>query len=883
MNKSLILMLFLATKLWATEDKMNICFVTINSSEEKEVFKDKLSKGTNKGKFNFHELVPFGEKEDDWFENACQNNIRCDVLVISGHFGGSFFGKSGFELTSDELEQRSCSADCKNIMEAPKEVFLLGCNTLAGKEEDNRSAAEYMDVLVADDIPVDVAARRVEERYGVIGSSFQSIMRRSFRNVPHLYGFHSISPSGKNIENLLVKYHSDIPNYYDHLMKVEVERALALKGSFEQWNKKNRELASALKITNFTQASGILMPCQDIDNLSVDDPIYEVTHNICKLKNEELDLSERTNHLIELLQRDDVGLYIPTISDFLDDFGDKDEKQKIYEFIQKNEAIKNSLLSYLERSKSAFGKLQVAKALMKLKVLGYDNFQKIEKEVILGYLKVPVSTQSKDALCSYDLYDEFEDSEGKDDSEESYNYGRRKLNISYEDLDPKFFEDQNAINTLICLQFVDENIYKNLKSATGDKKKSSDFRFLALATLGDISKDYKEDAVPYLKNKLKNGDKNERLASLYALARLNHFDEDFIRHLKLSLKDKRQISIGGYPISSSDLMTSAFYGAKFDSFDQYKEVLGLITTYNQKTFEEHSYTFGRELAKFSKEQVDEVLKGLKHVTRDFVNSYLFELSKLDKQLDIDHLDLLLSKAKFNPQDSLEFNTTVKLSESDNDKLYEVLSKHKVLIKKFIENSYFELPMYRELEKKSKNTEVWTKSIPHPASVKFYFNNKDLWTKGRDDMIFNLGNGGYSEIYPQSISLELFEKVIEAGNKSESRYPVNYGVWAIKNAQDELKFFEILKNNLANKSNILYPGLKAYLPNPTTDKIFTTSTLEFIYERFKSGDDQYMWEYVDYINGYYKERKDKLTKDELAVIEKIKKLKQEDKIIWKLNF
>ncbi|MCO4795594.1 MAG: hypothetical protein KC493_17885, partial [Bacteriovoracaceae bacterium] len=63
-----------------SEEKMNACFITINSSEEKHQFKKSLSTGANAGKFEFHELAPDSDQHG-WFENACSKKIRCDILV----------------------------------------------------------------------------------------------------------------------------------------------------------------------------------------------------------------------------------------------------------------------------------------------------------------------------------------------------------------------------------------------------------------------------------------------------------------------------------------------------------------------------------------------------------------------------------------------------------------------------------------------------------------------------------------------------------------------------------------------------------------------------------------------------------------------------------
>ena len=119
-----------------------VCTVTINSENEKQVFQTYLKD------FNFIELAD-GER-DGWLKRACAKNIQCDILLVSGHFGGTFFGKSEYKLSMTDLEESSCEQSCDGIIKRPKEKFLMGCNTLAGKAKDTRSPEEYVRVLMAD-------------------------------------------------------------------------------------------------------------------------------------------------------------------------------------------------------------------------------------------------------------------------------------------------------------------------------------------------------------------------------------------------------------------------------------------------------------------------------------------------------------------------------------------------------------------------------------------------------------------------------------------------------------------------------------------------------------------------------------------------------------
>lgn len=138
----IILMLF---SLPGQANEKTVCSMTLNSNEEIELFKDKL---TPLG-WKFIELIPKNEDpyNENWLQLSCEQKVKCDILVVSGHFGGTFFGSSRYRLTTEELESRSCQTTCDGIFNQPKEVFLFGCNTLANKDKDQRTPEEYLQIL----------------------------------------------------------------------------------------------------------------------------------------------------------------------------------------------------------------------------------------------------------------------------------------------------------------------------------------------------------------------------------------------------------------------------------------------------------------------------------------------------------------------------------------------------------------------------------------------------------------------------------------------------------------------------------------------------------------------------------------------------------------
>ena len=86
----------------ALAQKQTVCTVTVNSPDEREVFRESLPAD----KFDFVELVERGRP--DWLASSCRKGVRCDVLMVSGHFAGTEFYSSRFNvdetLPVDEID-----------------------------------------------------------------------------------------------------------------------------------------------------------------------------------------------------------------------------------------------------------------------------------------------------------------------------------------------------------------------------------------------------------------------------------------------------------------------------------------------------------------------------------------------------------------------------------------------------------------------------------------------------------------------------------------------------------------------------------------------------------------------------------------------------------
>jgi hypothetical protein len=171
------------------------CTVTINSPQERDALQAAFPAA------QFVELTDFASPQSadrsDWLPRACRAGVRCDVLLISGHFANGFFGDGAFDLPLQTLEQRSCESRCAELLGQARLVFLFGCNTLAGKQADRRGPQDYRDILVADGVATDRADRIVAARYGPLGRATRARIRKVFAPGSLILGFSSVGPTGE--------------------------------------------------------------------------------------------------------------------------------------------------------------------------------------------------------------------------------------------------------------------------------------------------------------------------------------------------------------------------------------------------------------------------------------------------------------------------------------------------------------------------------------------------------------------------------------------------------------------------------------------------------------------------------------------------------------
>jgi len=186
---------------WA--EKKTVCTITVNSPDEKETFRRNLPDD-----YQFVELVEPGRP--DWFAAACRKDVRCDVLLVSGHFddGTEFYSDrlgARESLPVDDLERASCSESCPALFSQLKEVYLFGCNTLEAAPLRTASAEVARSLIRSGHSPAD--AERLSRALGEThGESNRDRMRHIFKDVPVIYGFSSKAPLGHAAGPVLERY-----------------------------------------------------------------------------------------------------------------------------------------------------------------------------------------------------------------------------------------------------------------------------------------------------------------------------------------------------------------------------------------------------------------------------------------------------------------------------------------------------------------------------------------------------------------------------------------------------------------------------------------------------------------------------------------------------
>src|SRR5262249_38535364 len=116
---TLALLVSLSLVAGAHAGRLEVCTFGFHGADEIQVFKDRLPPED----FEIVDLsprhaaaatLPLGDRAPGarWLLDLCRPGLRCDVVVYSAEFAGSFFGASGTALSLGDMEEASCEPRC---------------------------------------------------------------------------------------------------------------------------------------------------------------------------------------------------------------------------------------------------------------------------------------------------------------------------------------------------------------------------------------------------------------------------------------------------------------------------------------------------------------------------------------------------------------------------------------------------------------------------------------------------------------------------------------------------------------------------------------------------------------------------------------------------
>ena len=359
--------------------KYQVCSITINSADEIKMFRSHLSPE----RFEFVELLPkvkgehYRKHDSHWLKGACAGREKppssCDIVVVSGHFGGTFFGESGYTLPTQLLEESACQKSCSGVLSRAKEVFLFGCNTMAGKKKDARTYTEYLNVLLDDGMARDMAERVALARYSSLGDSYGNRMKFVFSGSRALYGFEMLSPLGEHMAPLLKKYFQSVKERYGSYGAYMDQKAYL--------KERNDLLFPHVSHTSMVQSKTALDP--------VSKGVFEKK---CLLYNEQAPFPKRVKALEELFHQPDNALKsFFAIDAFLEKHGDRLAREGgVLQKMRTNETLADEFRSvYDELAYLPYMQISYLSFLQKFHWVGIEFFDLELKKSTLRLIREP--------------------------------------------------------------------------------------------------------------------------------------------------------------------------------------------------------------------------------------------------------------------------------------------------------------------------------------------------------------------------------------------------------------------------------------------------------------------------------------------------------------
>jgi len=491
---------------FADDDRLHVCSITINSSDEIDTFRKHLPESA----FDFVELTDYAREssedpKESWFGRACKSGVQCDVVVLSGHFaneylgsfGTTFAGDTGVSLSLAELEQRSCDQSCGGILARPTEAFLFGCRTLAKSLPERPLPKTDLDLLAKYGISPENAALVLDElRFHGDDTSNRERMRFVFSGVPHLYGFEETAPVGPDARPGLEKYFRTKGDYAKYLRGEAAAR--------EKKPAANRELARAIAPSTFTQCSG----------LDRADPAYARATEMCSLRNESTSTTARLGRLEAAFDQPGFVSYLPAIAAFLRShppasFGA--EENAVLARIRANDAARQSATDLVQNLKTPLLRLEILRMARDVGWLDQDESLPIFRQIVLQFLSPPTYGEGRDAICGID------------------EATRKRFDLKAEEIPDGVYKNEFGIQALGCLKPADERIHVRLAKSLSDPREW--ISRLAAKSLGEM-KPPGVDVQEALADQLLRPEEGARLGAAEALRELKPSDPRVLKAIR---------------------------------------------------------------------------------------------------------------------------------------------------------------------------------------------------------------------------------------------------------------------------------------------------------------------------------------------------------------
>jgi len=330
---------------------------------------------------SFDDTEPTDANEPSWLVRQCRPDLHCDIVVVSGEFAGGFFGSNGTSVRVQDLEEASCQPECQGLFHEAREVFLLGCNTLATKAHDQRTPSEYLRVLLDHGFGLASAERVVNLRYGPMGPSFRESLRRVFMGVPRIYGFSSVAPRAEWTAPRLDRYFRAKGNYRRYL---------------EEAGRQDTQNLDFLRA--FEGSSAVQMP-----GLTPQEPGAVGRSMICGLYDESQPVMRGLSTIQQVLAEGDILSYLPAMEVFLDRHPPQQfrgSEKSLFDQIRKERTAGRQVLDLVHNLDLSAEKIQMAHLARRLDWLDAGDFHRLVIDSVKKMLAQPLSWDVVDAMCA---------------------------------------------------------------------------------------------------------------------------------------------------------------------------------------------------------------------------------------------------------------------------------------------------------------------------------------------------------------------------------------------------------------------------------------------------------------------------------------------------